>query len=190
VAVVRRVVDGLGIGRECVFFEGRWQDQAALLVGCDIVVGCVDSFSQRRELEATCRRHLIPYIDIGMDVHQVAAEAPRMAGQVILSMPGQACMFCLGFLTEDRLALEVGHYGAGGERPQVVWPNGVLASTAVGHVVSLLTGWSGRPITRYLSYDAVSGEIRPHPRLAYVNADSCPHYPLTEIGEAIFEAVT
>jgi hypothetical protein len=189
VAVARRVVDGLGIGRECVFFEGRWQDRAALLVGCDIVVGCVDSFSQRRELEAACRRHLIPYLDIGMDVHQVGDEASRMAGQVILSMPGEACMFCLGFLTEDRLAQEAARYGAAGDRPQVVWPNGVLASTVVGHVAALLTGWSDRCVPRYLSYDAGSGEIRPHPRLAYVNAGKCPHYPLTEIGEPVFEVV-
>jgi hypothetical protein len=189
VAVARRVVEGLGVGRECVFFEGRWQAQPDLLSACNIVVGCVDSFSERRELEAACRRHLIPYIDIGMDVHLVGDEPPRMVGQVILSLPGEVCMFCFGFLTEDRLAQEAARYGAAGDRPQVVWPNGVLASTAVGHVVALLTGWSGRPVPRYLSYDAGSGEIRPHPRLAYVSGDKCPHYPLTEIGEPLFEAV-
>jgi molybdopterin-synthase adenylyltransferase len=100
--------------------QGRWQDRPDLLRGCDIVLGCVDSFAERRELEATCRRYLIPYVDIGMDVHQVDDEPPRMAGQVILSMPGAPCMFCLGFGNEERLAQEARKYGATGPRPQVV----------------------------------------------------------------------
>ena len=50
-------------------FTCRWQDRPEPLRGCDIVFGCVDSFAERRELEIACRRHLIPLIDIGMDVH-------------------------------------------------------------------------------------------------------------------------
>lgn len=34
-----------------------------------------------------------------------------------------------------RLELEAQTYHAAGARPQVVWPNGVLASTAVGLVI-------------------------------------------------------
>lgn len=60
---------------------------------CDLIFGCVDSFAERAELEASCRRYLIPYLDIGMDVHQAGDEPPVMGGQVILSMPDGPCMF-------------------------------------------------------------------------------------------------
>ena len=115
---------------------------AGALASCDIVFGCVDGFAERRELEIACRRHLIPLIDIGMDVHIVGKEPPRMGGQVILSMPGSRCMKCLGFLSDASLAREAALYGDAGPRPQVVWPNGVLASTAVGVAVDLLTNWT------------------------------------------------
>ena len=55
-----------------------------------------------------------------------------MSGQIILSAPGGPCMFCMHFLTDEKIGREVANYGAAGGRPQVVWANGVLASTAVG----------------------------------------------------------
>ncbi len=84
-------------------FPCRWQERPEPLRGCDIVFGCVDGFAERRELEIACRRHLIPLIDIGMDVHTVGDEPPRMGGQVILSIPGSPCLTCLGFLNEASL---------------------------------------------------------------------------------------
>jgi hypothetical protein len=51
----------------------------------------------------------------------------------------------------------------------VVWPNGVLASTAVGIVVDLLRGWSGvRDRTPFLSYDGNLGVLGKHPRWEYI----------------------
>jgi hypothetical protein len=189
VDVARRLVTSLGVEGDCVLFGGRWQERPELLRNCDIVVGCVDSFSERREIEATCRRYLVPYIDIGMDVHQAGSESPRMAGQIILSLPDGPCMFCVGFLTEERLAQEAARYGGAGDRPQVVWANGVLASTAVGHVVHLLTNWSGGSVPLYLSYDAGAGAVRPHPRLDFLTMTECPHYPVWQVGEPYFAKV-
>jgi molybdopterin/thiamine biosynthesis adenylyltransferase len=73
----------------------RWQDRPKALQACDIVFGCVDSLSERQQLVAFCRRHLICYIDIGMDVHPGGEGPPGMSGQVILSIPGGPCMFCM-----------------------------------------------------------------------------------------------
>ena len=167
-----------------------WQEEPALLRGCDVVIGCVDTFAGRRDLESTCRRYGIPYLDIGMDVNQVEGEPPRMGGQVILSLPGGPCMFCLGFLNEERLGREAALYGAGGGRPQVVWPNGVLASTAVGIAVDLLTGWSrrGRNVT-YLSYDGNDGTLLPHVRTQYLDGRPCPHYPSHSVGDPVFRSL-
>ncbi len=164
----------------------RWQDRPRAIQTCDIVLGSVDSFSERQQLEACCRRHLIPYIDIGMDVHPGGDGPPGMSGQVILSMPGDPCMFCMGFLTEEKLGREANNYGAAGGRPQVVWANGVLASTAVGVAVDLLTGWTRSkrgPV--YLSYRANDGTITPDVRLPHIPR-VCPHFPADQVGDPVF----
>lgn len=186
-----RLVRGLLPDADVVMYRGRWQDAPELLRGCDVVIGCVDSFAARRELEIACRRYLIPYIDIGMDVNLVEGDPPRMAGQVILSMPGGPCLFCLGFLTEERLSQEAAKYGAAGGRPQVVWPNGVLASTAIGVMMDLVTGWT-RQQDRvvYLSYDGNTGEVKPHVRLRYMQVRRCPHYGAADLGDPILRRVT
>ncbi|MBS1501481.1 MAG: ThiF family adenylyltransferase, partial [Bacteroidetes bacterium] len=49
--------------------QGTWEDEAQALQACDIAFGAVDTYQSRSQLEAACRRYLIPYIDIGMDVH-------------------------------------------------------------------------------------------------------------------------
>jgi molybdopterin-synthase adenylyltransferase len=48
----------------------------------------------------------------------------------------------MGFNTEGKLAAEIANYGQAGSHPQGVWPNGVLASTAVGIATQLLTNWA------------------------------------------------
>lgn len=190
VDVAKRTVEHVLPEAEFVGFYGRWQDRPELLRGCDVVVGCVDSFAERQQLEVACRRYAVPYVDIGMDVHQVGSAPPRVAGQLILSLPGQPCMFCLGFLNEERLAEEAARYGAAGNRPQVVWPNGVLASTAVGVVVDLVTGWSGvSGGLVYLSYDGNTGSMLPHPRLRFLRNAPCPHYPAEDVGDPVFRRV-
>lgn len=160
----------------------RWQAAPEDLRRCDIIVGCVDTFQERQEIEVCARRFLIPYIDIGLDVATVEREPPRMAGQVFLSMPGAPCLWCAGYLTKERLAREAENYGGAGGRPQVVWANGVLASTAVGIMVDLLTDWT--QATRgpvYLSYDANDGRVTPHARSPYLPA-ACEHFPPDDVG--------
>ena len=130
--------------------DRRWQDRPEPLRSFDLVFGSVDSFAERRELEAACRRYMIPLIDVGMDVTQVEDEPPGMGGQVILSMPDGPCMFCMQFLNEEKLAREARRYGDVGGRSQVVWPNGVLASTAVGIAIDLLTDWTRAFVGRFI----------------------------------------
>ena len=190
VDIARRVITGVLPSAPLITHDSRWQNRADLFRACDILVGCVDSFAERRELEVLARRFGIPYVDIGMDVHQESGEPPRMGGQVILSMPGGPCFSCLGFLTLERLAREAARYGAAGDRPQVVWPNGTLASAAVGLVVSLLTGWTGETDrTVYLSYDGNRGTLTPHPRLAYLGKAPCSHFPIEQMGLPRFTTV-
>jgi hypothetical protein len=177
------MIEGLHRGAHILSSQKRWQDEPGPLRGCDLIFGCVDGLNERSELEVCARRFLIPYVDIGLGVKATADQRPRMAGQVVLSMPNAPCFRCLGFLQESDLAEEAARYGDAGPRPQVVWANGVLASLAVGLAVDLLTDWtaSTRRVV-YLSYDANLGTVSPHPRLRYARND-CPHFPPREVGE-------
>lgn len=97
----------------------RWQERAELLRDCDVIFGCLDRFAARDELERITRRYLIPYIDIGMDVHD-DGDHFSITGQVALSIPGETCLHCMNILRPDLIALEAAQYGAAGDRPQVV----------------------------------------------------------------------
>jgi hypothetical protein len=169
--------------------QKRWQECPEPLRSCDLIFGCVDGYSERRELEACCRRYLIPYIDIGIDVHEVKPQPPVMSGQVIASIPGGPCMFCLGFLTEEKLAREAAKYGAAGINPQVVWANGVVASTAVGLGIDIVTGWTAaKKNSVYLMYEGNKGEVRPHPRLRQLESwTKCSHFPNHLVGDPQFK---
>ena len=161
-------------------FSCRWQDLPEPLRRCHIVFGCIDTYRGRLEIEQQCRRYLAHYIDIGMDVHG----GPTIGGQVILSSPGGPCMKCTGFITEENLVKEATTYGDVGGRPQVVWPNGILASTAVGLAVDLVTGWSGIPKTYfYRVYDGRHNTlVEPIQSLI---PTSCTHYDAKQIGDPI-----
>ena len=183
VEVGRRAADALLSEHAFMGHAGPWEERPDLLTRCDLVVGCVDTFAGRRDLEAACRRALVPYIDIGIDVHRVGDEPPRLGGQIIASVPGGPCMHCLGYLTDEKLAREAEAYGAAGGRPQVVFANGVVASTAVALGVDLVTGWSGvRDRAVFLSYDGNNSTLTPDPRLRYLTPGPCPHYPASAAG--------
>jgi tRNA A37 threonylcarbamoyladenosine dehydratase len=140
VAVAKRLIKGVLPSSNVTEIVDSWENSIGEIHDSDVVVGCLDTVQGRRDLEAECRRFLIPLIDIGMDVHGVKPFDIR--GQVILSMPGDCCFQCMEFITEENLKKEAERYGSAGGFPQVVWSNGVLASTAVGFIVDLITGWS------------------------------------------------
>jgi hypothetical protein len=190
VDVACRLVEGLQCDATIISKRVRWQEEPGSLRTCNVIFGCLDTLQDRSELEVCSRRFLIPYIDVGLGVFTMAGERPRMAGQVVLSMPGSACFRCLGFLNERDLADEVGRYGHAGLRPQVVWANAVLAATAVGVAIDILTDWTQSlrgPV--YLSYDGNTGLIVTHPRLRYVPTSSCVHFPPEDVGEPTYAAL-
>lgn len=187
IEVAQRVIAALEESANVLAIQDIWQNAADALKSCTLILGCLDGLSVRSQLEAHARRFLIPYIDIGMDVHPVPGNPPSMTGQVIASIPGHPCLRCMQFLTVENLGREEAGYGAAGSRPQVVWPNGILASSAVGIAVDLVTNWTNSsrgPV--YLSYDGNKGTLEPHVRLRYL-PQSCIHYPMTQSGPVAFE---
>lgn len=164
----------------------KWEEAHLTLRKCSGVVGCLDGFAARDGLEKYCRRYHLPYIDIGMDIHEVG-EHFLISGQVITSMPGGPCMRCLGFLTDELVTKEVQAYGAAGGRPQVIWSNGVLASTAIGIFVRTRCNWAGRAPTPYLEYDGNADILRPSHRAHLPEGWVCPHFKdAHDLGDGIW----
>ncbi|MGH2666197.1 HesA/MoeB/ThiF family protein [Flavobacterium sp.] len=182
-SIAKRVITKIFPKSNLTLVENKWQRAVEELQNCDIVFGCVDSYTERQQLESECRRFLIPLIDIGMDVYNSGGYF--MSGQIILSMPGSSCMSCYGFLTEEKLAKEAAKYGNTGGRPQVVWPNGVLASSAVGVFVDLVTGWTKSKEGVYLSYDGNGGKVTDHVRKQFT-ADKCEHFLIKNAGKPLY----
>lgn len=163
----------------------KWQAEAEPLRDCDILVGCLDTYDDRLQVEALARRYLIPYVDLGMDVEE-RGDRYGIYGQVTLSMPGMPCLECLNVIREEWRSREAAEYGATGGRPQVVWPNGVLASLAVGTIIQLVTPWHDQPAAAVLlEYDGNAHAVEQSSMLA--SLEGCPHFESVDnIGDPWF----
>lgn len=187
VEIAKRLIKAVRPGTNVVALQQYWQAAGDQLKACDVIVGCLDSIRAKDELDAFCRRFLIPYVDLGMDVHGPDGQH-LISGQVVLSTPGMPCLRCFGIVTEKDLAREASQYGEAGGLPQVVWPNGVLASTAVGLTMQLITPWHQDPVdAAYLEYDGNTGIVSPSHRLKLALRRECPHYPANERGDPDFD---
>ncbi len=185
--IAQRTIRGLQPNARIVPILDRWQTARDFLKTCDIIVGAVDSVKERDELEGFARRYLIPYIDIGMDVIRLNESEFRIVGQVILSSPGEPCLWCCNVITDKRLHEEAEKYGEAGDRPQVIWPNGVLASTGVGLAIQLITPWfKNPPRFMFLQYDGNKGTVTPNLRVEMLKGRKCSHYPANETGDPLF----
>lgn len=187
VDIAERTIRAINPGAQVTAIAEKWQQAIDALSGCDVIFGCLDNVRGKDELEAFCRRLLIPYIDQGMDVHALDG-AFLIAGQVVLSVPGAPCLRCLGVVTEEALAEENGNYGAAGGKPQVVWPNGVLASTAVGLFLQLVTPWHrSQTVGAALEYDGNAHTMRASERMRRLQAWPCQHRSLEDLGDPSFD---
>ena len=113
--IARRLIQCVNPSANVECIHDRWQNKQASLRDCAVIFGCVDSFTEREQLERFCRRFLIPYIDIGMDVLTFGNDY-RIVGQVALSSPGGPCLRCMGILTQSNLQREAERYGFAGKQ--------------------------------------------------------------------------
>ena len=186
--IAERLIRGLQPHARIISVRDFWHACADRLKTSDVIIGAVDSFKERDQLERFARRYLIPYIDIGMDVHELGKDGFLVSGQVILSTPGAPCLRCCGLITDARLEREANRYGAAGRRPQVVWPNGLLASTAIGLLTQVLTPWyPNPPAFVYLEYDGNKGTVSHSVRMDILKHRTCPHHPPDETGDPMFD---
>lgn len=156
------------------------------LQSSDFVFGAVDRFRVRDDLERVSRQALVPYIDVGLGIRVTKEQVTSAAGQVVLSSPGRACLRCMEVIDEINLARDKEEYVETGEPDQqVISMNGVLASEAVNIFICLVTGYARRyQIPRYLTYNALLHELKPHPFFGFSN-EACNHYPIKDAGDQI-----
>lgn len=186
--IAARLIRSLQPNAAIVQIRDKWQTATDQLKGCDLILGAVDSFVERDQLERFARRHLIPYIDIGMDVHDLKENGFLISGQVILSTPGNPCLWCCGLITDARLKQEAIDYGSAGGRPQVIWSNGVLASTAVQLAIQVVTPWVKDPSAfAYFHYDGNKGIVSRSVWIDALKNQACKHHPADETGDPFFD---
>jgi molybdopterin/thiamine biosynthesis adenylyltransferase len=187
-SIAARVIAGVDPSARIWAKTTQWQACAIALRSCDVIFGCVDSISERAQLETAARRYLVPYIDIGMDVHQTNGGFV-IGGQVALSIPGKPCLRCMGIINDGSLKAEAQRYGAAGGRPQVIWSNGILASLAVGFFVQLTTPWYRvRDLPALIEFDGNLQTVVPSTKLRYLEDIVCPHFTgLADLGDPFWK---
>ena len=116
----------------------------AALRTADLIIGCVDGWDARDDLNTFALTSRIPYIDIGIAVSPAeATRGMRVGGQVALVLPRGPCLRCMGLVTDTRVEssrLRRQGYAEDAPEPQVVSLNGTLASEAVTAALMLLAG--------------------------------------------------
>jgi hypothetical protein len=152
------------------------RDATEAVKQADIIVGCVNNLHARADLMEIAWRYCIPYVDIGLGVHPEEGDGakPRrivsIAGNVSTAVPGGPCMWCSGFLSNEKLSKETGGKGraymrqlADDGQPEpnvrVLSFNRVLAGLAVSDVLQLLLGFSPVGLKPYRRYDAFEGTV-------------------------------
>lgn len=181
-----RVIKSLVSDAQINVVDKKWSSGLAYLTDCSVIFGCVDTLKVRDELERFCRRNLIPYIDIGMVVRKNDDGFFRISGQVALSISESSCLRCMGILNEEDIKEEAQSYGDAGGQPQVVWSNGLLASSAVGIFMSLICPWSSEPANILYEYSGNEHTLISSLKCKYINKSKCPHYTCADIGNPFF----
>lgn len=110
----------------------------------DLVIGCVDGWDVRDDLNTFAVRHRIPYIDIGIVVAGPTEHlGMRVGGQIAVVTPDGPCLRCMGLVTDERVEASRRRrqgYAANESESQVVSLNGTVASEAVTTALMLLAG--------------------------------------------------
>jgi hypothetical protein len=151
----------------------QWLDHPAaraIITSVDIVIGCLDDDVARLQLtDMTTGAHL-PCLDLASEISE---DGDAYGGRVVFAEPGRRCVYCLGELDADELALahltpeqrsaRDTNYGvpkAALDRrgASVVSLNGVIASLGLAELMAWVTGLRAPAIT--LTYHGERGVVR------------------------------
>ena len=183
VEIAERTIRSVRPEASVLRFRKSWHELLNELKTRDVIFSCVDNFIERHLIEAFCRRYRIVLLDIGMTVQESNGDH-AIYGQVVASIPGLPCFRCLGLINDENLKKEADKYGDAGHAPQVVWSNGVLASLAVGLLLSSVSDWNRKGIDAlYLEYDGNRHSVTESRLSSALRNHRCGHYPSDEVGD-------
>jgi len=197
VDIFHRLAKRIGFGGRVHRVRAAIPDSEAIqaLLKADVIVGCVDTLFTRADLQEIASRYLIPYVDIGTTIRPLpdatgADSRVVVSGNVLSFVPGSFCMWCSGFLSDEKLNHEQngptrGYFEKNNQEAQVVSFNGLVASQAVTEVLQLLTGFRGIGLSEadlkiprdgvfrgYKKFDGVAGTLT---EWGAVRRPDCPH---------------
>jgi hypothetical protein len=108
VEVLRRAIDGLGLGClvEAIQDNVLADEVLARLRDADLIFGCVDKAYPRKLLSEFSYRYLRPYIDVGSEIGANEQGIISLDGRTNYVAPGRWCLLCTGLVTSRELAFE------------------------------------------------------------------------------------
>ncbi len=151
----------------------EWLDHPAarpVIAGADIVIGCLDDDVARLQLTAIVTTARLPYLDLASEISE---EGEAYGGRVVFAEPGRRCVYCLGELDADELALAnltpeqraardttygMSNAALGRRGASVVSLNGVVASLGLTELMAYVTGLRVPAIA--LTYHGERGTVR------------------------------
>ncbi|MDA8286468.1 MAG: ThiF family adenylyltransferase [Actinomycetota bacterium] len=79
VDIAKRVINGIDESIEVRAVAERFPSRGtiAALKEADVVVACLDRFDAREDVNAFCRRYLIPLVDVGMTIRSTGENLAR-----------------------------------------------------------------------------------------------------------------
>jgi molybdopterin-synthase adenylyltransferase len=176
--------------------DARAREALAHLLGCDLIIGAVDSAVVRQYLNTVAMCALIPYLDAGVGVRSEGGRLMQGGGQVQVIVPGTtACLACVGRgirqsveeqLTPHQRELSIrGGYiqGEAIPNPQVVFLNGVVANLLVWELVKLTTHCA--PVQPYVYYDLLGQHAFPARAERNPNCLLCAAHPDSLLGQGL-----
>jgi len=147
----------------------------------DVVFCCTDTMVSRMVLSRLPAQYYVPLIDLGINIQVEDGRVRRIGGRVMVLLPDDPCLDCLGYLDHATLERELAEAGlvartpyvTGLDRPEpaVVSYNAVVGSLGVNECLRLfLPGFPRAEQRTFQVFDGVQGVAR---RVALVADRSC-----------------
>lgn len=170
VDVARDMILAINPHATCTCLQGDVVDDnvASQLLDADVVMGCTDSMASRAVLNQLAYQHLVPCIDLGVQIKVSEGRVESVAGRVQMLAPGLPCLVCANLINAERARVEFMTpeqrlrdayvQGSAVPQPAVISLNSTVASAAVTMLLGATIGFPTE--ARWLSYDAKRGSMR------------------------------
>lgn len=170
-ALIKRLIHSINPSADVVAYVGDMMQENVIddLLRCDIVIGCTDSVYSRVFLSDLAKHHLLPSIDIGVDMDGTNGQLTSQIAQFTRYSPDCPCAFCYDLVSASEMAAELMSEkerelrkaaACAAKEPDAYWRNsrqvntvGYLTTTAgamaSGYAIAWLTNVFSMPYDSY-----------------------------------------